>query len=181
MSQLFAWGGQSTGVSALASFLPKNTQGWSPLEGIGWISLQSKGLASVKWSCSVVFNSLQPHGHQASPSMGFSRQEYWSGLPFPSPGNFPTQGSNTGLPHCRQTLSVWATREVVVVSYWCITSSYKKSQLLTISVNLAYMSSGLSSCRCFKLRFQLLHVLCSKVQDQEQLLLKAMAEKQNRK
>ena len=32
MSQLFTWGGQSTGVSALASFLPKNTQGWSPLE-----------------------------------------------------------------------------------------------------------------------------------------------------
>ena len=41
MSQLFAWGGQSTGISALASFLPKNTQGWSPLECIGWISLQS--------------------------------------------------------------------------------------------------------------------------------------------
>ena len=36
--------------------------------------------------------------------MGFSRQEYWSGLPFPSPGNFPTQGLNIGLPHCRQTL-----------------------------------------------------------------------------
>ena len=32
MSQLFAWGGQSTGVSALAPFLPKNTQGWSPSE-----------------------------------------------------------------------------------------------------------------------------------------------------
>ena len=32
MSQLFPWGGQSTGVSALASLLPKNTQGWSPLE-----------------------------------------------------------------------------------------------------------------------------------------------------
>ena len=42
MSQLFAWGGQSTGVSALASFLPKNTQGWSPLEWTGWISLQIK-------------------------------------------------------------------------------------------------------------------------------------------
>ena len=39
MSQLFPWGGQSTGVSALASFLPKNTQGWSPLEWTGWISL----------------------------------------------------------------------------------------------------------------------------------------------
>ena len=36
MSQLFAWGGQSTGVSALASFLPKNTQGWSPSEWTGW-------------------------------------------------------------------------------------------------------------------------------------------------
>ena len=47
MSQLFAWGGQSTGVTALASFLPKNTQGWSPLEWTGWISLQSKGLSRV--------------------------------------------------------------------------------------------------------------------------------------
>ena len=47
MSQLFAWGGQSTGVSALASVLPKNTQDWSPLEWTGWISLQSKGLSTV--------------------------------------------------------------------------------------------------------------------------------------
>ena len=47
MSQLFAWGGQSTGVSALASFLPKNTQDWSPLEWTDWISLQSKGLSRV--------------------------------------------------------------------------------------------------------------------------------------
>ena len=47
MSQLFAWGGQSIGVSASASFLPKNTQGWSPSEWTGWISLQSKGLSRV--------------------------------------------------------------------------------------------------------------------------------------
>ena len=45
MSQLFAWGGQSIGVSALASFLPKNSQGWSPSEWTGWISMQSKGLS----------------------------------------------------------------------------------------------------------------------------------------
>ena len=45
MSQLFSWGGQSTGVSALTSFLPKKSQGWSPSEWTGWISLQSKGLA----------------------------------------------------------------------------------------------------------------------------------------
>ena len=36
MSQLFAWGGQSTGASALASFLPKKSQGWSPSEWTGW-------------------------------------------------------------------------------------------------------------------------------------------------
>ena len=47
MSQLFAWGGQSTGVSALASVLPKKSQGWSPLGWTGWISLQSKGLSRV--------------------------------------------------------------------------------------------------------------------------------------
>ena len=47
MSQLFTGGCQSTRVSALASFLPKNTQGWSPLEWTGCISLQSKGLSRV--------------------------------------------------------------------------------------------------------------------------------------
>ena len=40
-----SWGGQSTGVSALTSFLPKKSQGRSPLEWTGWISLQSKGLS----------------------------------------------------------------------------------------------------------------------------------------
>ena len=47
MSQLFAWGGQSIGVSVLTSFLPMNTQDWSPLGWTGWISLQSKGLSRV--------------------------------------------------------------------------------------------------------------------------------------
>ena len=47
MSQLFSRGGQSTGVSALASFLSKKSQGWSPSEWTGWISLQSKGLSRV--------------------------------------------------------------------------------------------------------------------------------------
>ena len=41
MSQLFTWGAQSTGVSASASFLPKKSQGWSPSEWTGWISLQA--------------------------------------------------------------------------------------------------------------------------------------------
>ena len=36
--------------------------------------------------------------HQVPLSMGFSRQEYWSGLPFPSPGDFPYPGIETGSP-----------------------------------------------------------------------------------
>ena len=47
ISQFFASGGQSTGVSASASALPMNTQDWFPLELTGWISLQSKGLSGV--------------------------------------------------------------------------------------------------------------------------------------
>ena len=47
MSQLFEWGGQSTGISALASVLPVNTQVWFPRGWTSWISLQSKGLSRV--------------------------------------------------------------------------------------------------------------------------------------
>ena len=53
MSQLFTWGGQSTGVSALASFFPKNIQDWSPLEWTDWISLQSMGLSRVFFNITV--------------------------------------------------------------------------------------------------------------------------------
>ena len=56
VSQLFTWGGQSTGVSASASVLPKKSQGWSPLEWTGWISLQSKGLSGVFYN-----TTLQKH------------------------------------------------------------------------------------------------------------------------
>ena len=58
MSQLFAWGGQSTGVSALASVFPKNTQDRSPLEWTGWISLQSKGPSRVFFHTTVKQNNL---------------------------------------------------------------------------------------------------------------------------
>ena len=57
MSQLFAWDGQSIGVSASASVLPMNTQDWSPLEWTDWISLQSKGLSRV-------FSNITVQKHQ---------------------------------------------------------------------------------------------------------------------
>ena len=53
MSQLFASGGQSIGVSASASVFPRNTQDWSPLGWTGWISLQSKGLTRVFFNTTV--------------------------------------------------------------------------------------------------------------------------------
>ena len=53
MSQLFAWGGQSIGVSASASVLPMNTQDWSPLGWTAWICFQSKGLSRVFSSTTV--------------------------------------------------------------------------------------------------------------------------------
>ena len=56
-SQLFAWGGQSTGVSASASVLPMNIQDWFPLGWTGWISLWSKGL-------SIVFSNTTVQKHQ---------------------------------------------------------------------------------------------------------------------
>ena len=69
MNQLFAWGGQSIGVSSLASFLPRNTQDWSPLEWTGWISLQSKGLSRVFSNTTVQkhqFFSAQPSSQSNS-------------------------------------------------------------------------------------------------------------------
>ena len=53
MSQLFASGGQSIGVSASASVLPMNIQYWSPLGWTGWVSLQSKGLSRVFFNTTV--------------------------------------------------------------------------------------------------------------------------------
>ena len=47
MSQFFTWGGQCTGVSALASFFPMHTEDWFPLGWTSWISMQSKGLSRV--------------------------------------------------------------------------------------------------------------------------------------
>ena len=57
MSQHFAWGGQSTGVSALASVYPRNTKDWSLLEWTSWISLQSKRLSRV-------FSNITVQKHQ---------------------------------------------------------------------------------------------------------------------
>ena len=77
-------------------------------QGIG--SHINRGLKVKVKSCPTLRDPMDC-SLQASPSMGFSRQEYWSGLSFPSPGDLPdpgikprSQGPNPGLPPCRQTL-----------------------------------------------------------------------------
>ena len=75
MSQPFAWGGQSTGVSAWASFLPKKSQGWSPSEWTGWISLQSQGLSRVSrvFSNTTVQSMIYIHAHLCTREMKDSK------------------------------------------------------------------------------------------------------------
>ena len=102
MRQFFTSGGQSIAVSASSSVLPVNGQGWFALGLTGLISLHSKGLSRVFSSGdspglnrSVMSYYLQPHGLQTARllcSWGFSRQEYWSGLPCPPPGDLPNRG-----------------------------------------------------------------------------------------
>ena len=64
MSQLFASGGQSIGVSASASVLPMNTQDWSPLGWTGWIPLQSKGLSRIFSNTTVLSSLLHTNPHR---------------------------------------------------------------------------------------------------------------------
>ena len=64
-------------------------------------------------SCVWLFVTSWTVAYQAPPSMGFSRQEYWSGLPFPSPGNLPQTRDWTRVSHIvGRHFTVWATREV---------------------------------------------------------------------
>ena len=76
-------------ISPMISFLVSNLA----------VKVKVKSLSHVR-----LFVTTWTVAYQAPPSMEFSRQEYWSGLPFPSPGIFLTQGSNPGLLHCRLML-----------------------------------------------------------------------------
>ena len=78
--------------------------------------------SQVRWwfSCSVILTLFQPHGllwspwtltHQTPLSMGFPRHKYWSGLPFPSPGDHPHPGIKPGVLLGRRILYHWATWE----------------------------------------------------------------------
>ena len=73
------------------------------------------GKAACERSCSVASHSLQPHelyvAYKAPQSMGFSRQEYWSRLPFSSPEDLPHPGMESRISHIvGRRFTVWATK-----------------------------------------------------------------------
>ena len=83
--------------------------------------------------------------YQLPPSLGFSRQEYWSGLPFPSPGDLPDPGIEPGLLHCRQTL-YHGSHQGSSSSQWChptISSSVVSSCLQSFPASGSFPVSWL--------------------------------------
>ena len=105
VSQLFTWGGQSTGVSALASFLPKKSQGWSPSEWTRWIFLQSKGL-SCPTLCSPM--DCSPPGSSIHGIFQVSILE-WVAVPF-SRGSSPPRDQTQASRIAGRFFTIWATR-----------------------------------------------------------------------
>ena len=90
--------------------------------------------------------------HQAPLSMGFSRQAYWTGLPFPAPGDLPHQGSNPQtqhLLHCWQILYCWATREAQYVHYTSIKLE-ETNNLFFLSVFVLFQKANLFIPKCTK-------------------------------
>ena len=81
VSQLFAWGGQSIEVSALASVLPMNTKDWSTLGWTGWISLQSKGLSRVFSNTTLQKHQFFSTSFSYSPTLT-SIHDYWKNHSF---------------------------------------------------------------------------------------------------
>ena len=116
-----AWPAMSPGISLhLQLNTPSLAWSASPLwSGLGCSSLLPMPLRYAVLSHSVVSDSSWPYGLESTRLLclwGFSRQEYWSGLPCPFPGIFPTQGQNPGLsvtpPSPGKSLSCSSCREL---------------------------------------------------------------------
>ena len=81
-----------------------------------------------------LFVTLWTVACQAPLSMEFSRQEYWSGLPFPSPGDLPDLGLNPGLLHCRQIFTVWNSYCQITINW----GSFWRSSISRLGYVLPY-------------------------------------------
>ena len=107
MSQLFASGGQSIGVSASESILPKNTQDWSPLGWTGWVSLQSKGLSRV-------FSNTTVQKHQF----------FWRSAFFTVQLSHPYMTTGKTIALTRQTFVGKVMSLLFILFYFCVIKFY---------------------------------------------------------
>ena len=109
--------------------------GKSLLSHFWYAQLSGKGKkwSEVKWLSRVrLFATLWTVACQAPLSMGFSRQEYWSGLPFPSPGDLPDPGIEPGSPALwadGRRFNLWANREALSTWKWIVLSVKKVNSL----------------------------------------------------
>ena len=129
--------------------------GWFMVESYN--EMWSTGVWVSEVCCLVqLFATPWTVAHQVPLSMGFFRQEYWSGLPLSSPRNLLTQGLNLGLLHCRQTffffLIIWATREfhwrrkwqtISVFLPWEPMNSMKRQKETTLKAELPRLVGAL--------------------------------------
>ena len=115
---LFPWVGSSLQVAkVLESFnIRYSTMCFMKPSRRFWCAevLEPLWRSEVAQSCPTLCNPMDL-AHQAPPSMEYSRQEYWSGLPFPSPGDLPDPGIEPGSPgSAGRRLIIWATRRTTV-------------------------------------------------------------------
>ena len=93
-----------------------------------WSRGASNPICYAVFSRSVISNYLQPRGLQFARLLcpwGFSRKEYWSGLPCPPPGDPPNPGIEARSPHCRQILYYLSHQGSPIQHDWC---PYKKAK-----------------------------------------------------
>ena len=119
-----------------------------PQGGARWsvITWPQKKWKKWKRSRSVVSDSPTPWtvAYEVPPSMEFSRQEYWSGLPFPSPGDLPDPGVESGSPALQaDDFTIWATREAPWRGprWHYIKRLYKTKTRLVVLLQIAILSS----------------------------------------
>ena len=98
--------------------------------------------------------------HQSPPSMGFSRQEYWNGLPFPSPRDLPDPGIEPRSPSLQAVFNLWATREAQA----CLLSwRLINHQCVGLFLGSLFCSIDLCVCFCTSTMLFWLLLLCGVV------------------
>ena len=147
-SQLFAWGGQSIGVSASTLVLPMNTQDWSPLGWTGWISLQPKGLssllqhhsskASIFW-CSAFFIVQLSHSYMTTgKTIALTRQTF-VGKVMSLLFNMPSRLVITFLPRSKCLLISWLKSPSAVILE---PPKIKSDTVSTVSLSISHEVTG---------------------------------------